>query len=498
MSEILLSALTLVSLITLAISFLMFKKSSQLKSIEDLILNLEPRINNLEIGNKEFQEKQNSTNLSLLNSLNNLTQSLDKDIERVERSLKEELIKNRDKLEQHSKSATEDFNNHTKTSREDFNTYARYAREELNKTLNQFRDEMVTSMKNSSETVSTNMRDLSRLQQEQLKSFAEQLKHLGSVIENRLKNLQDDNNKKLEEMRLTVDEKLHNTLEKRLNESFKSVTDMLEQVYKGLGEMQSLATGVGDLKKVLTNVKTRGTWGEMQLANLLDQVLTPEQYSKNVGIKANTTERVDFAIKLPGANEKDSEVWLPIDAKFPQEDYQKLVEIQEAGDKTLYDQASKQLEQRIKLEAKSIKEKYISPPKTTDFAILFLPIEGLYAEVLRRPGLAETLQRDYRVVIAGPTTLAALLNSLQMGFRTLAIEKRSSEVWQILAAVKSEFGKFGDILDKTQKKLQEASNTIESASRKSRTIERKLKKVEQLPGAEDSGDPSSILLSELN
>ncbi len=277
---------------------------------------------------------------------------------------------------------------------------------------------------------------------------------------------------------------MHATLEQRLGESFKLVSERLELVHKGLGEMQTLASGVGDLKKVLTNVKTRGTWGEIQLGNLLEQILSPEQYAKNVATKLGSNDRVEFAIKLPGKERDGEVVWLPLDAKFPQEDYQRLVEAAEQANVALVDETGKMLEARIKNEAKSIKEKYLDPPRTTDFAILFLPTEGLYAEIIRRIGLTDLLQREYRVTVAGPTTLAAILNSLQMGFRTLAIEKRSSEVWSLLGAVKTEFGRFGEILDKTQKKLQEASNTIETASRRSRAIEQKLKDVQQLPSTD--------------
>ena len=259
----------------------------------------------------------------------------------------------------------------------------------------------------------------------------------------------------------------------------------MEQVYRGLGEMQALASNVGDLRKVLTNVKSRGTWGEIQLGALLEQILTGEQYEANVATRRGSRERVEFAIRLPGRGDNDAAtVWLPIDAKFPQEDYQRLLEAQEQANARAAEEAAKGLEARIKSSAKDIREKYLNPPETTDFGIMYLPTEGLYAEVIRRSGLTETLQREYRVVVAGPTTLAALLNSLQMGFRTLAIEKRSSEVWALLGAVKMEFGRFGDILDRTQQKLREASNTIEDAARKSRTIERKLRKVQELPAAE--------------
>ena len=284
-------------------------------------------------------------------------------------------------------------------------------------------------------------------------------------------------------MRKTVDEKLHATLEHRLGESFKLVSDRLEAVHKGLGEMQTLAMGVGDLKRVLTNVKTRGTWGEVQLGALLEQLLTPDQYATNIATRPGSKEVVEFAIRLPG-RQGDEQVWLPIDSKFPIEDYERIVAAQDLADAAGMEEASKALEARIKLEAKSIRDKYIEPPHTTDFGILFLPTEGLYAEVLRRPGLSDWLQRECRVTIAGPTTLTALLNSLQMGFRTLAIEKRSSEVWLVLGAVKTEFGKFGEVLANAKKQLQTVANSIDSAETRSRQMERKLKEVEALPGPE--------------
>ncbi len=311
-------------------------------------------------------------------------------------------------------------------------------------------------------------------------SFDARVEQLRLTVESRLGAIQTENAAKLEEMRKTVDEKLHATLEQRLGESFKLVSERLEQVHRGLGEMQTLAAGVGDLKKVLTNVKTRGTWGEVQLANLLEQVLTAEQYAENVATRPKSADRVEFAIRLPG-REDGAPVWLPIDAKFPVEDYQKLVEAQERADVIAVEAAAKALETRLKDEARTIREKYIEPPHTTDFAILYLPTEGLYAEALRRPGLVEALQRDQRVSIAGPTTLAAMLNSLQMGFRTLAIEKRSSEVWAVLGAIKTEFGKFGEALAHTRKKLQEASNSIDKAEVRTRAVTRKLKDVEALP-----------------
>jgi DNA recombination protein RmuC len=365
------------------------------------------------------------------------------------------------------------------------------------------REELANSNRTFSKMISTQISEISGLQRDQLDIFAKQLANLTQTnenkmdrmretIEERLKHLQEDNSKKLDQMRSTVDEKLSSTLEQRLGESFRLVSERLEMVHKGLGEMQTLASGVGDLKRVLTNVKTRGTWGEIQLGNILEQILTAEQYSTNVATRKNSGERVEFAVKLPGRDYKNGEVvWLPIDSKFPQEDYQRLMDAQEQGNSALAEEAAKAMELKVKSFAKDIRDKYIDPPGTTDFGIMFLPTEGLYAEVLRRPGLCDCLQRDYRIVAAGPTTLIALLNSLQMGFRTLAIEKRSSEVWTLLGAVKTEFGKFGDILDKTQKKLQEASNTIEDAARKSRNIGRKLKNVEEL-----SADDSALLLDD--
>jgi len=341
-----------------------------------------------------------------------------------------------------------------------------------------FDDKFSSLEKNQERTISAVKDEIARNRNELGDNARKDREELAKTLEL----LRSENSKKLEEMRLTVDEKLHDTLEKRLGEKFNIVSKHLESVQQGLGEMRSLASGVGDLKKVLTNVKTRGIWGEVSLNMLLEQILTPGQYEANVRTKDKSNDTVEFAIKLPGrSGDKDAFIWLPIDAKFPQEDYQRLIAAQDAGNKEEADICIKALETRIKGEAKDIRDKYLDPPQTTDFAIMFLPIEGLYAEVLRRPGLTDTLQREYRVVVAGPTTLAALLNSLQMGFRTLAVEKRSSEVWQILSIVKQEFFKFGDILDKTREKLDQAAKTIDLASSKTRTIQTKLNKVESLP-----------------
>ena len=308
------------------------------------------------------------------------------------------------------------------------------------------------------------------------------LAELRQSVEQRLAAIQQDNAAKLEQMRATVDEKLHATLEQRLGESFKQVAERLEQVHRGLGDMQTLARDVGSLSRVLSGVKTRGVFGEVQLAALLEQVFTPEQYGVNVATVPGSRERVEFAVKLPGSAE--TPIWLPIDAKFPREDYERLLDAQERADAAGAEAAAKALESRLRLEARTIADKYLAPPHTTDFALLFLPTEGLYAEALRRPGLFEALQREQRVMLTGPTTLLATLGSLQMGFRTLALEKRSSEVWAVLGAVKTEFGKFGDVLAKTKKKLDEASGTIGDAEVRTRQMARKLKGVEQMPEAQ--------------
>lgn len=324
------------------------------------------------------------------------------------------------------------------------------------------------------------MTRVTRTLDEKLAVNEQRLNEMRRTLDENMVRLQGENEKKLEQIRVTVDEKLNSTLDKRLGESFRTVSERLEQVYKGLGEMQNLAAGVGDLKKVLTNVKTRGVWGEVQLASLLEQYLAPGQYDVNVAVKPGSAERVEFAVRLPGRGDGDQVVYLPIDSKFPMEDYRRLMDASEAGDKDGTDAATAALVAAIKNEARRIHSKYIDPPHTTDFAIMFLPVEGLYAEVLRQNGIVEWLQNEYRIVVTGPTTLLALLNSLQMGFRTIAIEKRSSEVWELLGAVKTEFGKFAVLLDKTQKRLRMASDSIEDAARKTRTIQRKLSGVQAL------------------
>jgi DNA recombination protein RmuC len=461
---------------------------------------------------------------------------IEKNQERTERNLREEISKNREESIVQARQAREELSGSltlsfdsllarisevsnlqknqldifanqlvtlTKSNEERLNkvrdtldTQIKTFQEEASLNARRGREELSLALKSLGDSLLNRMSEMANLQRNQLELFSTQIAALTQAneqkmdklregVESRLKLLQEENTQKLDQMRGVVEEKLHKTLETRLGESFKLVSDRLELVHKGLGEMQNLAISVGDLKKVLTNVKARGAWGEIQLGNLLDQVLTIEQYAKNVTTKRGSNDRVEFAIRLPGQQDHaEGVVWLPIDAKFPQEDYQRLVDAQERASGAEAEDASRQLEARIRFEGRAIRDKYIDPPHTTDFAIMFLPVEGLYAEVVRRPGLCDLLQRECRVVVAGPTTLAALLNSLSMGFRTLAIEKRSSEVWALLGAVKTEFGRFGDLLEKTHKKLEEASSTIENATRKSRTIEKKLRKVQELPSSE--------------
>nr|CBA26587.1 DNA recombination protein rmuC homolog [Curvibacter putative symbiont of Hydra magnipapillata] len=373
---------------------------------------------------------------------------------------------------------------------------ARSGRQELAQNLATFQQSLVQQTAEATRTQNTQIdafgQQLALLQKTLSDTLANQLSALSEsnarrmaevrqTLEAQLAQLQTTNSAKLDEMRATVDEKLQTTLQARLGESFKQVAERLEQVHKGLGEMQSLAQGVGDLKHLLTNVKTRGMFGEAQLASLLEQVFVPDQYATQVATRPGSKNVVDFAIKLPGKSDNGEPLWLPIDAKFPNEDYERLLDAQGRADAAAAEAAGKALEMRIRLEAKSISEKYVEPPHTTDFAILFLPTEGLYAEVLRRPGLMEALQREHRITLAGPTTLLAMLSSLQMGFRTLALEKRSSEVWHVLGAVKTEFSKFGDVLAKVKSQTETVLKTLDSAEVRSRAMGRALKKVEALP-----------------
>ena len=367
-------------------------------------------------------------------------------------------------------------------NRKESQSIATDTRGELVKALKSFEDKFGLNVKDFNEMQRQKFNDL-LVKQEQIKSETEnKLEKIRETVEQKLQVLQEGNDKKLEQMRVTVDEKLHSTVEKRFNESFKLISERLEQVHKGLGEMQSLATGVGDLKKVLTNVKTRGNLGEIQLGALLEEMFSSEQYESNAAVKEGSQERVEYAIKLPGKNDDNKSLLLPIDSKFPNESYQRLMEAyDESAESNSVEAMSKQFENDVKKCAKDIRDKYINPPVTTDFAIMFVPTEGLYAEIVRRTGLFESLRRDYRITVVGPTNLTAFLNSLQMGFRTLVIEKRSSEVWHLLGAVKTEFGKFNMILEKTKKKLQEATNTIDTAGVRTRAIERQLREVQSLP-----------------
>jgi DNA recombination protein RmuC len=379
-------------------------------------------------------------------------------------------------------------------------------RDELSVAAKTSRQELSASMGSLADSNAKRILEIGNGQKNQLDSFARQLTGLTDATERRLETmrttieaklsaLQEDNSKKLDQMRTVVDEKLQNTLNQRLGESFNIVVDRLEKVHKGLGEMQSLASGVGDLKRILSNVKTRGTLAEWQLENMLEQVMAPNQYEKNVATRKGSSEKVEFALKLPGQEGVENKtVLLPIDAKFPKEDYERLVDAREKCDLQLIEEASKQLERRVKDMAKSIRDKYLDPPNTTDFGIMYVPTEGLFAEIISRPGMCEVLHRDFRVMVTGPTTLATLLNCLQVGFRTLAIAERSSEVWRLLGTVKTEFGNFGKLLEKTKKKLDEASNTIDDAARKSRTIERKLKDFQELPpGADEVSEVTALI-----
>lgn len=388
-----------------------------------------------------------------------------------------------------SRKKTDDAGN---VLREEFRT----GREEANNTARELREEIASSLKSTNETLVSNLTKIGGLQQSQLDGMTKQLNDLnqsilGSLelirnsIDCRIKELREGNELKLEEMRRTVDEKLQTTLEKRISESFSQVSQHLEAVHKGLGEMQNLAMGVGDLKKVLSNVKVRGTWAEVQLGALLEQILAPGQYEKNVHTKDSSREVVEFAIKLPGPKDEPGTcVWLPIDSKFPQEDYSRIQDAAERSDPDAVQKASDSLARTLRGSAQEIHDKHINPPRTTDFAIMFLATEGLYAEALRQPDLVEQIQRQWRIVIAGPTTLAALLSSLRMGFQTLAIEQRAAEVWKVLAGVKMEFSKFGGMLDKVKRQLDTASHTIEQTGVRTRAMERKLLSVEQMPDSE--------------
>jgi DNA recombination protein RmuC len=385
------------------------------------------------------------------------------------------------------------------TNRQEGGDNTQRIRGELAASLKNFGELITQTMANASTVQKDNFLALLNKQSEQNNATSARLDQMRETLEKKMADMQSGNERKLDEMRATVDEKLQKTLEARLGESFKLVSERLEAVHKGLGDMQQLATGVGDLKRVLTNVKSRGVLGEYQLEGILDQILTIEQYGRNVKTKEGSNALVEFAIKLPGRGDRDKAVWLPIDSKFPKEDFEALMDAYDQALPDLIEECRKSFVKGIRKCAIDISGKYVDPPNTTDFAILFLPFESLYAEVLRTPGLFESLQREHKIIITGPTTLSALLNSLQMGFRTLAIERRSGEVWQLLGAVKTEFGNFGAILDKTKKKLQEASNVIEQAGTRTRAIEKRLRDVQELPKEEAValiGQPNPLNLEE--
>ncbi len=393
--------------------------------------------------------------------------SADEARDRLERALRQDVVDN-------ARAGRQELLQTLSTFQSSLSQQAAEATRTQNAQIDAFAQQLVQLRGTLGDTLTRQLQDLSE-------ANARRLAEVRATLESQLAQLQQNNAAKLDEMRATVDEKLHATLEARLGESFKQVADRLEQVHKGLGEMQTLAQGVGDLKHLLSNVKTRGMFGEAQLSALLEQVFAPDQYATQVATRPGSRNVVDFAIRLPGKGDDGAPCWLPIDAKFPNEDYERLLDAQQRADGVAAEAAAKALEARIRLEAKSMADKYLEPPHTTDFALMFLPTEGLYAEVLRRPGLMESLQREHRVTLAGPTTLLAMLNSLQMGFRTLALEKRSSEVWQVLGAVKTEFTKFGDVLAKVKTQTQTVLNTLDNAEVRSRAMGRALKSVEALP-----------------
>ncbi len=418
--------------------------------------------------------------LAILNIVLSIRKKESFDIKPQLKEIEKSIIKFTVTLERTEKTIQNEF----QINRKETGDNLRVNREELANSLKLFEIKLSESSKDLNELLRQKFGDFNKQQTDVNKLAIDNIKHVENTIEKHLKSIREDNNKQLEEMRKTVDEKLQTTLEKRLGESFKQVSERLEQVHKGLGEMQNIATGVGDLKKVLSNVKTRGVLGEYQLENIIEQILTPDQYSKNVATKEGSQANVEIAIRFPG-KESGKDVWMPIDSKFPIEDYHVLLNSFEKGDKHEIESSEKNLIKKIELFAKSISEKYIDPPHTTDFGVMFLPVESLYAEVLRHPGLFETLQNKYKITVTGPTTLSALLNSLQMGFRTLAVQKRSSEVWDILKAVKFEFKQFSGVLARAHKQIDTASGTLDNLrTTRTNVLEKKLKDVETFTSVE--------------
>lgn len=489
MNVVLLSLILLATLATVGLTIALLVRSSRTlqgagKEVRD----------DLRAGREEARGAAKELREELSDGLKSSGDTLSKTLESVGRAQQTQF----DAMAKQLKELTDSNQHALEGVRTTFDSRSKELQEGNDKKLDEMRREVSDGLKTASDALSKMLDTASRTQQGQLEGMTKQLKELAesnqqaldrirTTFDSRVKELQEGNERKLDEMRKTVDERLHDTLEKRLGESFKLVGDRLEAVHKDLGEMQNLATGVGDLKRVLTNVRARGTWAEVQLGAILDQILTPDQYEKNVQVKSGLGERVEYAVRLPGPKEDPAAcLWLPIDSKFPQEDYLRIQAAAERADPDGVQTAAEDLARTVRTAAKEIHDKYVNPPNTTDFAIMFLATEGLYAEVLRQPALAEDLQLRYRVVVAGPTTLAAILSSLRMGFQTLAIEKRAAEVWRVLGAIKTEFGKFGGVLDKVKRQLDTASRTIEETGARSRAMEKKLRSVEQLPETEAS------------
>lgn len=480
---ILLSVLAILLIVNIILTLKAGKKEASTEiteiksSIGTLTSNLKDVEKNLKdefvTNRKESSDTATGLRIEIGNQLNKFTQTFSEQLGNLTKSNEEKLEAIRKTFEEKLVDFQKSIDNNSKESRA-----------ELKENLEVFKRELNDALKDYKERLREQFSEFEKNQKTQNVANSEKISELKSSLEKSVKTMQEGNEKKLEEMRKTVDEKLNETLEKRLGESFKQVSDRLEAVHKGLGEMQTLAVSVGDLKKVMSNVKSRGVLGEYQLQNIIEDLLTNEQYEKNVKTKVGSGAVVEFAIKMPHGNNLEKTLWLPIDSKFPKEDYEALVDAYDKGDVDKIEEYRKAFINGIKKNARDIKEKYIDPPNTTEYGIMFLPYESLFGEVLRVPGLFEQLQKDYKITITGPTTLSALLNSLQMGFRTLAIEKRSSEVWDLLGAVKTEFGQFGDVLAKTKKKLIEATNVIDTSEVRTRAIERKLRHVQELPPAE--------------
>ncbi len=487
--------ITIISILILILAFLIFIKLFSLnsdKKILELSANLREEINEKlekieELIDKNFSKNREENQISARNSREEVNNSF--------KNFNDSILSNFSNLAKIQSSKLDEFSRNLQ-----------FFEEKFLKNNNENRVELTNNLKEFDQSQKMIFEEFFSKGDKMRAQNEEKLDLIRSTVENKLANLQEDNNKKLEEMRLTVDEKLQSTVEKRFNQSFHLISTRLEQVQKGLGEMQNLANGVGDLKKVLSNVKTRGNIGEIQLEAIIEQYFASSQYEKNAAIKENSTQRVEFAIKIPSKESEDDVLLLPIDSKFPMEDYERLANSYENADptnqqhtKAAIDSARRYFESAVKKAAKDIHDKYLNPPKTTDFAIMFVPTEGLYAEILRSQNLFEDIQKNYRVVVLGPTTIIAFLSALQMGFRTLAVEKRSSEVWKVLGSVKGEFSKFGDLLEKTKKKLQETENVIDKASIRSRAIERQLKDVQTIedPKKDEQIEGNSDLLSNI-